>query len=85
MPARTPITDANGVVNIETTYDVEELAQLLGASARTVRRRVTAGLWPYVRGKGGRIMFTPEHVRTIVAAFNTTHDYPAHEPGKGSL
>lgn len=82
MPATLPITDAAGVVQLVPLWDVSELADLLGTSDRTVRRRVTAGLWPYVRGKGGRLLFTREHVALIVKAFNETHDYPAHEPGR---
>jgi Helix-turn-helix domain len=80
MPTREPIVTAGGEIRAEPLYDVDELARLLGSSGRTVRRRVNAGLWPHVRGKGGRLFFTAEHVRLIVAAFNSTHDYPAHEP-----
>jgi hypothetical protein len=82
MPTRTAIADADGEVTWETTYDVAEMAQLLDTSSRTVRRRVNGGYWPHVRGKGGRVLFTREHVRLIVASFNTTHIYPAHEPGR---
>lgn len=81
MPHQYPIADAAGV-RIETCWDVPEMAELLGASDRTIRRRVTAGLWPHIRGKGGRVLFTREHVRLIVAAWNETHDYPAHEPAR---
>lgn len=83
MPTRTAVTNAAGVVTHETTYDVNELAEILGASHRTVRRRVAGEYWPHIRGKGGRILFTSEHVRIIVRAFNESHDYPAHEPARG--
>jgi len=82
MPAPYPIADPSGAIRPEPCYDVTELATLLGVSDRTIRRRVSAELWPYVRGKGGRLLFTREHVRLIVRAFNETHDYPAHEPGR---
>jgi len=82
MPNPYPIADAAGGIHEEPCWDVAELGALLRTSDRTVRRRVNAGLWPYVRGKGGRILFTAEHVRLIVRAFNETHDYPAHEPGR---
>jgi hypothetical protein len=72
----------SGEIRPELVYDADELAALLGASARTVRRRVSAGLWPHIRGHRGRLLFTAEHVRLIVAAFNETHDFPAHEPAK---
>lgn len=78
MPVTYPIADAAGDIRLEPCFNVDELAALLGASDRTVRRRVSCGAWPYVRGKGGRILFTRTHVRLIVAAFNETHDYPAH-------
>lgn len=80
MPTREPIVTAAGDVRQEPLYDVDELAGLLGTSGRTVRRRVNAGLWPHVRGQRGRLFFTAEHVRLIVAVFNRSHDYPAHEP-----
>lgn len=80
MPTREPLVTATGEIRTEPLYDVDEIAGLLGTSARTVRRRVNAGLWPYVRGQRGRLLFTAEHVRLIVAAFNVSHDYPAHEP-----
>jgi hypothetical protein len=80
MPTREPIVTATGEVRAEPVWDVDELAGLLDTSPRTVRRRVNAGLWPHIRGKRGRLMFTAEHVRLIVAAFNVAHDYPAHEP-----
>ena len=69
---------ATSEATFERHFTVDELAALLGASDRTVRRRVRCGAWPYVRGKGGRLLFTRAHVRLIVAAFNETHDYPAH-------
>jgi excisionase family DNA binding protein len=78
VPIKYPIVDALGDIRLEPCLNVEELATLLGASDRTVRRRVNCHAWPYVRGKGGRILFTREHVRLIVAAFNESHDYPAH-------
>ena len=80
MPTREPIVSASGEIRNEPLYDVDELAGLLGTSPRTVRRRVNAGLWPHIRGKRGRLLFTAEHMRLIVAAFNVAHDYPAHEP-----
>lgn len=80
MPTRVPIVTPTGEIRAEPLYDVDELAGLLGTSARTVRRRVNAGLWPHVRGQRGRLFFSAEHIRHIVAAFNETHDYPAHEP-----
>jgi hypothetical protein len=68
---------------MEPCYTADELSALLGASTRTIRRRVSAGLWPHMRaGSNGRLLFTREHVRLIVAAFNEAHDYPAHEPGR---
>lgn len=85
MPTHEIITTPTGDVRTERVYDVDEMAGLLGMSARTVRRRVTAGLWPYVRGQRGRILFTGEHARAIVAAVaesHVSHDYPAHEPPK---
>lgn len=82
MPTREPLVNASGEIRQEPLYDVDELAGLLGTSPRTVRRRVNAGLWPYVRGQRGRLLFTAEHVRLIVAAFNVAHDYPAHEPNR---
>lgn len=80
MPTRVPIVNAAGEIRTEPLYDVDELAGLLTTSPRTVRRRVNAGLWPHIRGQRGRLLFTAEHVRLIVAAFNVAHDYPAHEP-----
>lgn len=80
MPTREPIVTAAGEIRTEPLYDVDELAGLLGTSPRTVRRRVNAGLWPHIRGKRGRLLFSAEHMRLIVAAFNVSHDYPAHEP-----
>lgn len=80
MPTREPIVSASGEIRTEPLYDVDELAGLLGTSPRTVRRRVNAGLWPHIRGKRGRLLFSAEHMRLIVAAFNVAHDYPAHEP-----
>jgi hypothetical protein len=74
MPSREPIVNAAGEIRSEPVYDVDELAGLLGASARTVRRRVNAGLWPHIRGHRGRLFFTAEHVRLIVAAFNAAHE-----------
>lgn len=82
MPNPYPIADVAGAIRLEPCYDVPELAALLGTSDRTIRRRVTAELWPHVRGKGGRVLFTREHVVLIVKAFNETHDFPAHEPGR---
>lgn len=81
MPSRVPILTATGDVHAMPVYDVDELAELLGTSTRTVRRRVAAGIWPHVRGHVGhrdRLLFTAEHVRLIVAAFNESNDYPAH-------
>jgi hypothetical protein len=82
VPTREPIVNGAGEIRNEPLYDVGEVAGLIGTSPRTVRRRVNAGLWPHIRGKRDRLLFTAEHVRLIVAAFNTAHDYPAHEPGK---
>jgi hypothetical protein len=79
-PTRVPIVTASGEIAAEPLYDVGEVAGLLGTSVRTVKRRVNAGLWPHVRRGDGRLFFTAEHVRLIVAAFTESHDYPAHEP-----
>lgn len=80
MPTHVPIVNAAGEITTEPLYDPEELAGLLGTSVRTVKRRVKAGVWPYVRRDNGHLYFTAEHVRLIVAAFTKSHDYPAHEP-----
>jgi hypothetical protein len=79
-PTRVPVVTATGEIAAEPLYDVAEVAGLLGTSVRTVKRRVNAGLWPYVRRDDGRLFFTAEHVRLIVATFTESHDYPAHEP-----
>jgi len=81
MPIRVPVDiDDSGAVVHEQLWNVAELADFLGMSQRTVRRRVNTGLWPYVRRGDGRLMFTREHVRMIVSVVNESHDYPAHEP-----
>ncbi len=79
-PTRVPLVNATGEIHAEPVYTVGELAGLLGKSQRTVRRRVSAGLWPHVRMDDGRLLFTAEHVRLIVKAYAGTHDFPAHEP-----
>jgi hypothetical protein len=80
MPTRVPVVTASGEITTEPLYDVGEVAGLLGTSQRTVKRRVNAGLWPHVRRTDGRLFFTAEHVRLIVATFTESHDYPPHEP-----
>jgi len=82
MPLTIPLLDAAGQIAQTTVYTVDELAELLGASTRTIRRRVGDELWPHIRTESGRILFTAEHVRLIVASFNQPHDYPAHEPAR---
>ena len=66
MPVRFPVLMPNGVVQDQDCLTVGELAAELHTTRDAVYRKVSAGLWPYL--KPVRVLyFTPEHVRTILA------------------
>ena len=72
------VANPDGTISKVEGLDLHEVAELTGYSYDTVRRRISAGLWPYTV-KGRRLYMTHAQVWAVVEA--STHDYPAHEPG----
>jgi excisionase family DNA binding protein len=68
---------------------IDEIAQRLRCSTKSIRRHVHAGRLPALRGPGGRLLFDPQEVRDALrpaTAGNagTSHDTAA-EPANTSL